>query len=177
MLVLLAPLSGAFVATAPVGSACARYRSVLDAVVHMNMEATRDADPTMSASRLTGGTSKFAAQHSNTVLDMGLMVDPIARNCLDRNAKIVSTLGPASFSQEMIEKLVAAGALPPVLADDNAAPNPTPNQASTSSGSTRRTVSRASLRSSSRGSARRAARRAARSRSSATSRAPSSAAA
>ena len=124
MLVLLAPLSGAFVATAPVGSACARYRSVLDAVVHMNMEATRDADPTMSASRLTGGTSKFAAQHSNTVLDMGLMVDPIARNCLDRNAKIVSTLGPASFSQEMIEKLVAAGALPPVLADDNAAPHP-----------------------------------------------------
>uniref|UniRef100_A0A7S0ENP3 Pyruvate kinase n=1 Tax=Phaeocystis antarctica TaxID=33657 RepID=A0A7S0ENP3_9EUKA len=100
-----------FVATAPSGSssACARYRSVLDVVVHMNMEATRDGDPTMSASRLTGGTSKFAAQHTNTVLDMGLMVDPIARNCLDRNAKIVSTLGPASFSQEMIEKLVAAG--------------------------------------------------------------------
>ena len=100
-----------FVATAPSGSssACARYRSVLDVVVHMNMEATRDGEPTMSASRLTGGTSKFAAQHTNTVLDMGLMVDPIARNCLDRNAKIVSTLGPASFSQEMIEKLVAAG--------------------------------------------------------------------
>ena len=99
-----------FVATAPSGSssACARYRSVLDVVVHMNMEATRDGEPTMSASRLTGGTSKFAAQHTNTVLDMGLMVDPIARNCLDRNAKIVSTLGPASFSQEMIEKLVAA---------------------------------------------------------------------
>lgn len=108
MLALSLPLSGAFVATPP-GSACARYRSVLEAVVRMDLEATRDAGPTMSASRLTGGTSKFAAKHGSTVLDMGLMVDPITRNCLDRNAKIVSTLGPASFSQEMIEKLVAAG--------------------------------------------------------------------
>ena len=171
MLALGLPLSGAFVATAPAGSssACARYRSVLDVVVHMNMEATRDGDPTMSASRLTGGTSRFAAQHTNTVLDMGLMVDPIARNCLDRNAKIVSTLGPASFSQEMIEKLVAAGALcrpcsqmpmpphtpyrrcanPKPSPNPNANPNPNPNpsQASTSSGSTRRTGGRASLRS------------------------------
>ena len=110
MLALSLPLSGAFVATPP-GSACARYRSVLEAVVRMDLEATRDAGPTMSASRLTGGTSKFAAKHGSTVLDMGLMVDPITRNCLDRNAKIVSTLGPASFSQEMIEKLVAAGTL------------------------------------------------------------------
>ena len=112
MLALSLPLSGAFVATAPPAggsSACARYRSVLDVVVRMDLDATRDAGATMSASRLTGGTSKFAAKHGSTVLDMGLMVDPIARNCLDRNAKIVSTLGPASFSQEMIEKLVAAG--------------------------------------------------------------------
>ena len=112
MLALSLPLSGAFVATAPPAggsSACARYRSVLDVVVRMDLDATRDAGTTMSASRLTGGTSKFAAKHGSTVLDMGLMVDPIARNCLDRNAKIVSTLGPASFSQEMIEKLVAAG--------------------------------------------------------------------
>ena len=112
MLALSLPLSGAFVATAPAAggsSACARYRSVLDVVVRMDLDATRDAGATMSASRLTGGTSKFAAKHGSTVLDMGLMVDPIARNCLDRNAKIVSTLGPASFSQEMIEKLVAAG--------------------------------------------------------------------
>ena len=112
MLALSLPLSGAFVATAPPAggsSACARYRSVLDVVVRMDLDATRDAGTTMSASRLTGGTSKFAAKHGSTVLDMGLMVDPIARNCLDRNAKIVSTLGPASFSQEMIEKFVAAG--------------------------------------------------------------------
>ena len=112
MLALSLPLSGAFVATAAAAggsSACARYRSVLDVVVRMDLDATRDAGATMSASRLTGGTSKFAAKHGSTVLDMGLMVDPIARNCLDRNAKIVSTLGPASFSQEMIEKLVAAG--------------------------------------------------------------------
>ena len=73
-------------------------------------EATRDPNPTvMSASRLTGGGSAFAAKHNSAPIDVGLMCDPIERDPLDRTAEIVATLGPASFSKEVIEALVKAG--------------------------------------------------------------------
>lgn len=61
------------------------------------------------SSRLTGGTSAFATKHNQVPINIGLMVDPIERDFLSRNAKIVSTLGPASSTKEMIEKLVKAG--------------------------------------------------------------------
>jgi len=65
--------------------------------------------PQMSASRLTGGNSAFAAKHNSVPTNVGLMVDPIERHFLDRTAEIVATLGPASFSKEVIESLVKSG--------------------------------------------------------------------
>jgi len=105
MLPLIATTFGFMVHGSRLGIAAAR------SAVHMQGgDATRDpASPVASAARLTGGTSPFAPKHTQAQTDLGLMVDPIERDFLSRNAKIVSTLGPASSSKEMIEKLVKAG--------------------------------------------------------------------
>ena len=54
--------------------------------------------------------STFAAKHSGA--DLGTLKELLQQNdvnFLDRNGKIVATLGPASSSPEMIEKLIKAG--------------------------------------------------------------------
>lgn len=54
--------------------------------------------------------SEFAAKHTSSVLgSLQPTLDMVEISYLDRNAQIVATLGPASQSKEMIERLIAAG--------------------------------------------------------------------
>ena len=82
-------------------------------------EATRDPEPTQFGSQVSmsaataasvGGTGAFAAKHS--MADLKTLNSLLATkevDFLDRNGKIVATLGPASSNPEMIEKLIRAG--------------------------------------------------------------------
>ena len=51
----------------------------------------------------------FAKKHNTLTLDLPSMVDPVERNHLARDAKIVATLGPASSTPEMLKKLIQSG--------------------------------------------------------------------
>jgi len=51
----------------------------------------------------------FSQKHGGAAIDEDSMVVPNDKHFLERNAKVVATLGPASSSPEMIAKLIAAG--------------------------------------------------------------------
>lgn len=51
----------------------------------------------------------FGQKHNDKELDMPSMLEPVERDFLDRKAKIVATLGPASSTPEMLEKLIKSG--------------------------------------------------------------------
>jgi hypothetical protein len=85
--------------------------------------------PRFAAVTMKGGATAFAAKHSSTrdLKTLETLLADVELPFLNRKGKVVATLGPASSSLIMIQKLVAAG--------------------STSSGSTLPTAVRASSRS------------------------------
>jgi len=72
-------------------------------------DATGAAGGSDSRSSFGGGASPFAQKHTSNAIDEDSMVDPNTLGFLDRDAKIVATLGPASSSPEMLKKLIASG--------------------------------------------------------------------
>jgi hypothetical protein len=72
--------------------------------------ATRGESVRVAAVRMADGNSAFATKHHVASFDMDALVS--AKRNVDPTArltKIVATLGPASFGEPMIRKLVAAG--------------------------------------------------------------------
>lgn len=80
-------------------------------VVALSAIATAPIRPAVhSRVSLISAGSSFAAKHTpNELGSLQPVLDMVERDFLDRNAQIVATLGPASQSKEMIEKLIAAG--------------------------------------------------------------------
>lgn len=66
--------------------------------------------PAVSRSSARMDPSAFGMKHRVTTFDMDQLVSTAGHeDFTDRRAKIVATLGPASFDQAMIEKLIMAG--------------------------------------------------------------------
>merc|ERR1719217_771227 len=93
---------------------------------HIPTEVTRLHSPVMNAGKGFGGgvqmsapayapapavqsRSAFAGKHTSNALNLQSLLNPPDVDFLNRQGKIVATLGPASSNREMIEKLVKAG--------------------------------------------------------------------